>query len=109
MSLFSPLACRHLSIPECITLYLDLTITKSEVTGIVIVYFFNEYLDKIFLQCLSLTHTLQSTDIEVEFINVSMNALGAFDSHCNSLLSMLNDLDTPYSLRNHLISKMRFT
>ena len=42
-----------------------------------------------------LIHTLQATYTEVKFLNVSMSALGALDNSCDSLLSMLNDIDTP--------------
>ena len=35
-----------------------------------------------------------------------MSALGALDKSCDSLLALLNDLDTPYNLGNRLISKI---
>ena len=40
------------------------------------------------------------------FVNLSMSALGAFDKSCDSLLSMLNDLETPYNLKHRIILKI---
>ena len=44
---------------------------------------------------LPLIQALQTTYREVKFVNVSMSALGALDESCDSLLAMVNDLDTP--------------
>ena len=52
---------------------------------------------------------LHATYREVKFINASMSALGALDRSCDSFLAMLNDLDTPYNLRNRLLSKIMRT
>ena len=38
--------------------------------------------------------------------NVSMSALGALDSSCDSLMELLEDLDFPEKLRKRLISKI---
>ena len=35
-----------------------------------------------------------------------MNAVGAVDKSCGSLLALLNDLDAPYNVKNRLISKI---
>lgn len=53
-----------------------------------------------------LIDTLQSTNTEVKFINLAMNALVAIDNSWGSLLSMLKDLGTLCNLKNCLISKM---
>ena len=43
---------------------------------------------------------------EVKFVNVSMSALGALDSSCDSLMELLEDLDFAEKLRKRLISKI---
>ena len=58
------------------------------------------------LLLLPLIQILKGTYREVKFVNVSMNALGALDRSCDSLLAMLNDLNTPYNLRNRIISQI---
>ena len=53
-----------------------------------------------------LDHSLSSSYQEVKFVNVSMSALGALDSSCDSLMEMLEDLDFAEKLRKRLISKI---
>ena len=53
-----------------------------------------------------LVHSLSSSYQEVKFVNVSMSALGALDSSCDSLMELLEDLDFSEKLRKRLISKI---
>ena len=53
-----------------------------------------------------LVHSLSSSYQEVKFVNVSMSALGALDSSCDSLMELLEDLDFAEKLRKRLISKI---
>ena len=53
-----------------------------------------------------IVHSLSSAYQEVKFINVSMSALGALDSSCDSLMELLEDLDFAEKLCKRLISKI---
>ena len=50
--------------------------------------------------------SLFSSYQEVKFVNVSMSALDALDSSCDSLMELLEDLDFAEKLRKRLISKI---
>ena len=52
---------------------------------------------------LPLKKMLKGTYREVKFVNVSMSAVGALENSWDSLLDMLNNLNTPYNLTNHPI------
>ena len=55
---------------------------------------------------LPVIQALQATYGEVKLVDVSMSTLGALDKSSDSLLAMLSDFDTPYNLRNRIISKI---
>ena len=50
--------------------------------------------------------SLSSSYQKVKFVNVSMSALSALDSSCDSLMELLKDLDFPEKLRKRVILKI---